>query len=565
MQKRPMERFWKLLQPDRKEIVNVYIYAIVNGLVYLTLPLGIQAIINLIQVGSINTSWIVLVTIVILGVAVNGLLQIFQLKITENLQQKIFARAAFEFAYRIPRLKLEKIYNRYAPELMNRFFDIVSVQKGLSKILIDFSTASVQIILGLVMLSFYHPFFVLLSLVLVVFVFIVFRLTGRKGLETSLQESDYKYKIVYWLQEVGRANITFKLAGNSLLPLDKTDRNVEGYLNARDRHFKVLLTQYSLMVVFKVLVALGLLAIGGVLVVERQMNIGQFVASEIILLLIMGAVEKLIFTIEVIYDVLTSLEKLGQVTDLELEEHKKDLLCQEHLDGGVSIQFENASYQFPGEARWALNGISALVKKGEKVLVNADSDQSARAFLYLSAALLSPSEGVLMYNGLQSSNVDLSLLRSNTGDTVRKDLVFHGTIIENITMNRPQVSIDEVLNLAERISLTSELKYFQEGIETMINPDSLAYSKNFIQKIILARAIVGKPKLMVLTDQFLKLEESSREEVLNIIFTEMKNTTVIVASANPELANYVDKVIVLRNKEVSIVGNPTEVAEHLKH
>jgi ABC-type bacteriocin/lantibiotic exporter with double-glycine peptidase domain len=559
-----MDRFWKLLKPDQKEIVNVYLYAIFNGLVYLSLPLGIQAIINLIQVGSINTSWIVLVSIVIVGVAVNGLLQIYQLKITENLQQKIFARAAFEFAYRIPRLQLEKVFHKYAPELMNRFFDIVSVQKGLSKILIDFSTASVQIVIGLVLLSLYHPFFVLLSLVLVIFIVLVIKWTGARGFKTSLEESEYKYKIAYWLQEVARANVTFKLAGNSTLPLDKTDRNVQGYLNAREKHFKVLLTQYSLMVVFKVLVALGILLIGGILVVEQQMNIGQFVASEIVVLLIMGAVEKLIFTLEVIYDVMTSLAKLGQVTDIELEEAEGGLVNEQQLEKGVSIGFDNVSFTFPSTSNAVLQNVNLEILNGEKVQVISDNDQSARAMLYLSAALLESTEGVMEFNGLISANQDLSILRSRTGDSLRKDMLFHGTVMENISMNRPQVSHAEVLELAERISLTSELKYFPKGFDTMINPDSMSYGKNLIQKIILARAIVGKPRLLVLKDQFLKLDKTCKEAILDLVFKEMDQTTVLVASSHQELLQYVDKVVKIEKTKVTQVGTPDGFINHFK-
>jgi ABC-type bacteriocin/lantibiotic exporter with double-glycine peptidase domain len=133
----PVKRFWLLLQPDKKEVRDVYVYAIFNGLLNLSLPVGIQAIINLIQGGSVNAAWIVLVVFVILGVALTGMMQIGQLRITENLQQKIFSRAAFEFAYRIPRIKLEALYKQYAPELMNRFFDIISVQKGLKFLLIS--------------------------------------------------------------------------------------------------------------------------------------------------------------------------------------------------------------------------------------------------------------------------------------------------------------------------------------------------------------------------------------------------------------------------------------------
>ena len=185
----PVRRFFALLAPDRRDIFYIYFYAIFNGLVYLSLPLGIQAIINIIMGGQLSTSWVVLVVFVILGVAFSGGLQILQLTITERLQQRIFTKASFEFAYRIPRIKMEAVNKHYVPELMNRFFDTLSVQKGLPKILIDFSSATLQVVFGLFLLSLYHPYFILFGVVLVVLVYLIFRLTGKKGLDTSLRES----------------------------------------------------------------------------------------------------------------------------------------------------------------------------------------------------------------------------------------------------------------------------------------------------------------------------------------------------------------------------------------
>ncbi|MBX2817837.1 MAG: ABC transporter ATP-binding protein, partial [Saprospiraceae bacterium] len=316
----PMKRFWMVLRPDRKEISNVYVYAIFKGLVNLSLPLGIQAIVNFIQVGSVSASWLVLVFFVVVGLGITGVLRIFQMRITENLQQKIYSRAAFDFAYRIPRIRMEALYQHYAPELMNRFFDTISLQKGLAKILIEFSSASLHVVFGLLLLSLYHPFFILYSLVLLLLVYGIYRLTAKRGLRTSLAESKHKYRMAHWLEELARASATFKLAGNTNLPLMRTDTHLGAYLTARESHFKVLINQYGLMVVFQVLIATGLLAVGGILVMNQKMNIGQFVAAEIIILSVLASIEKLVLSLETFYDILTALEKIGQVTDLELED-----------------------------------------------------------------------------------------------------------------------------------------------------------------------------------------------------------------------------------------------------
>lgn len=206
----PLKRFINLLKLDKKDIVQIFFYAIFAGIVSLSLPLGIQAIINFIQAGRISASWIVLVVLVVFGVAFVGVLSLMQLRITENLQQKIFVRAAFEFAYRIPKFKFEEIYNKYSPEIANRFFDTLNIQKGTSKLLIDFSAALLQITFGLILLSLYHPFFIIFGILLMVLLYFIFKFSYIPGLESSLKESKFKYKVAAWLQELARNSNTFK-------------------------------------------------------------------------------------------------------------------------------------------------------------------------------------------------------------------------------------------------------------------------------------------------------------------------------------------------------------------
>jgi ABC-type bacteriocin/lantibiotic exporter with double-glycine peptidase domain len=222
-----VKRFFRLVHNERVDIQNIIIFAVFSGLINLSLPLGIQAIINFLNAGEISTSWAILLIFVIVGVALVGFLQIKQLAITETIEQRVFAKAAFDFAFRIPRIKQDAVQNKYVPELVNRFFEILTVQKGLSKILIDFSSAALQIIFGLILLSLYHPMFILLGIGLVLLLYIIFRITGPAGLRTSLEESKYKFEVAHWLEEIGRTMNTFKLIGNSELPIKRTDELVK--------------------------------------------------------------------------------------------------------------------------------------------------------------------------------------------------------------------------------------------------------------------------------------------------------------------------------------------------
>jgi len=287
----PWRRFVGLLELDKRDIKQIFYYAVFAGLVALSLPLGIQAIINLLQGAQLSSSWIVLVILVTLGVAFQGGLQIMQIRILENIQQKIFTRSSFEFVYRFPKMTSISLRNHYPPELANRFFDTLTVQKGLSKVLIDFPAAVLQIIFGIILLSFYHPFFIIYGVLLLVLIYIVFKFTASNGLQTSLKESKAKYKVAHWIQEVARSMLSFKLSGKTSLAMNRNDQLTTEYLEARESHFRILLLQFVQMIGFKILVTAGLLLIGGLLVLNQKMNIGQFVAAEIIILLVISSGE----------------------------------------------------------------------------------------------------------------------------------------------------------------------------------------------------------------------------------------------------------------------------------
>lgn len=544
---KPLERFWLLIKPDKKEIRNIYVYAFFYGLVNLSIPVGVQAIINLIQGGQISTSWVVLVFFVILGIIIMGILQINQLKISENLQQKIFTRAAFEFAYRIPRIKLEALYKHYAPELMNRFFDIVSIQKGLSKILIDFSTASIQTVFGLLLLSLYHPFFIIFSLILITLVYTIFKLTSKRGLETSLKESKKKYSVAHWLEELARTSVSFKLAGVTDLPMQRTDKEVDKYITQRESHFKVLVNQYTLMIMFKVLVASGLLIIGSILVMEQQMNIGQFVAAEIIILLIIGSVEKLILSLETIYDVLASLEKIGQISDLELED-STGVNIKSALDGdnGLSVEMNHVDFSYPDQKQLLFRDLSLKLVPNERISLMGSSDSGKTTLLYLLAGLYKVNSGSIIYNGLTFGNLNPNCLRSYIGDCLMDELLFEGTIFENITMGRERATFENVKWAVENLGLSDFINTLPNGYDTLIKTQGKGFSKGIVDKIILARSIADRPKLLLVKDEFTSLVGEERDKVMRFLTDKSNNWTLIIATREESLTKLTDRTLVVK-------------------
>ena len=551
----PLDRFWKMLKPDQKEIKNVYTYAIFNGLINLSLPLGIQAIINLIQGGRLNTSWVILVILVTVGVAMTGILQIYQLRIVENLQQKIFTRAAFEFAYRVPRIKMEQLYKQYAPELMNRFFDIVTVQKGLSKILIDFTAAGLQIIFGLILLSFYHPFFILFSLLLIILLYAIFKITAKKGLETSLQESKNKYKTAHWLEELARTNTTFKLTGKTPLPLSRTNKNIDNYLVSRESHFQVLIRQFSLMVMFKVLMTLGLLAIGGILVMDQLMNIGQFVAAEIIILLIMNSVEKLISSLETIYDVLTGIEKVGQVTDLELEKNTGLDIEVECQSPGMQVDLINLSFKYPENSELTLKKLNFSVKRGILVSLVGQNGSGKSTLIRLLAGMYELQSGQILYDEIGKESFSVESLRSAIGDCLSQEELFQGSVFENVTMGK-DISMSKVKETCRKIHLTDFINNLPHGYDTILDPQGSGLAESTVQKLLVARAILNAPKLLLVEDNLDAIDEKEKTDIIDFLRDKNNNWTVIAATKNPYLISNSEQVIELKNGSIIYDGTP---------
>ncbi len=550
MQKRrPLHRFFKLLSVDRKDIIYIYVYAIFAGLISLTLPLGIQAIISQVLANELSSSWRILIVVVIVGTAVVGGLQVMQLTITEMLQQRIFARASFEFAYRLPRIKMESLTKYYPPELVNRIFDVINIQKGLPKILIDLSTAVLQMFFGLILLSFYHPFFIVFGLVLLLLLYLIFRFTGPKGLETSLAESDYKYKVAYWLEEIARTLSTFKLSGETDIALRKTDDLVSKYLGARKQHFKVLITQFGNIVAFKTIVTGGLLIIGSILLIEREINVGQFVASEIVIITVINSVEKFILSMDTIYDVLTAVEKIGNVTDLPLERHEGVDFSEVNSDKGIALRLRNVNFSLPGEERNSLRDISLDITPGEKVCISGHSGAGKTLLLNVISGLYENFSGTLAFNDMPVRNIDPISLRAYIGDCLSQKILFRGNVWENLTMGRPEVTLKDVQWVLERIGLTEYIQSLPEGLNTMILPEGPQFPQSVIRKLILARCIAKRPKLLLMDDFFSIWNKSERDRIGNFI-TCNEIETVIVVSNNAEFAKLCDRVVVMDHGKI---------------
>ncbi|MFK7932651.1 MAG: peptidase domain-containing ABC transporter [Saprospiraceae bacterium] len=523
----PVKRFWNLLRPFNREIRQIYAYALFIGIVNLTLPLGIQAIINFLQTGELTSTWVILVGFVLIGITITGVLQVLQLRIVENIQQNLFARSGFEFAYRIPKISFLQLDKVHAPELVNRFFDTLTIQKGLPKILIDFSSATFQIIFGLILLTIYSVYFIILGVALSLVLWLIFQVTDPKGLSTSLVESKYKYRLAHWLEEVARVNRSLKIYSRNRFHLNRTDEIVEGYLKSRETHFGVLINQFKLFIGFKVLLAAGLLLLGGFLVFNNLMNIGQFVAAEIVILLIINSVEKVLRTIDTIYDVLTALDKIGYVTDLQLD--KGTGIAELNTPGGVSLEAKEITFGFPDERKNIFNDLSFKIDAGEKVVLQGKSGTGKSLLLQLLAGIHQIEDGDFYVNDIPFANYQRDSFYGQLGMSFPVNQIFEGTFRENILMGR-DIPNEELMGIIKLLDLEEYLAHRPQHIDCYVDSGGRRLPRSIIQKLQIARIIINKPKLLLMEDPLQFIQEDEKKRIIDYIMDEEREWTVLVVS-----------------------------------
>lgn len=549
----PLKGLWDILMQDKKDVILIYIFAIFGGAINLTLPLGIQAIINLITMQQINTSWWVLLLMVLLGVIFTGATQIFQLSIIETLQQRLFLRAVFTFSSKIPKINLEKLKGYYPPELINRFFDVLTIQKGMSKILMDFSTSTLQILFGLLLLSFYHPFFIFFGLLWLIILVIILIATSKAGLRTSIDESTYKYKLVYWLQEVGRNLVTFKLSDSQQYVFQRTDGNVTSYLKSRKAHFRVLLSQFVFILLFRFVVTGTLLIVGSILVVNQELNIGQFVAAEIIIILLMVAAEKLMRTMETVFDVLTSIEKLKKVTSLEEDVHTVNGYEVEQTGKGINVSLKDVTFSYHPSQKPVFINLSLDIKAGEKVVIKATGAPGKTTILKLLAGLNHPTSGKVLLNDLPRDNYQHGELLNVIGHNLDTEEIFNGSIEDNISLGRNGIGRNEVLNVCRICDLMPFIQDQPQGLLTELSASDRRLSKNVTKRITLARALANQAELLIIDDELPNLSSDKTLALWEYLTSNNSARTIIMVTDNNTIIQLADRVYELKNNGLEMV------------
>ncbi|WP_163780453.1 peptidase domain-containing ABC transporter [Myxococcus vastator] len=530
----PMQRLRSLLWLERDDLKVVLVYAVAAGLLSLATPVAVQALVNTVTFGTLLQPLVVLSILVMAALAFAATLRALNTHVVEVIQQRMFARVALDASHRIPRVRQETFDRNYGPELVNRFFDVLTLQKTLSIFLLEGVSLVLQALIGMVVLAFYHPVLLAFDVVLIAATAFIILVLGQRGTATAIEESKAKYAVAAWLEELARHPLAFRSRDGAVLAEEQADVLTRRYLGARRRHFSVVFRQVVGSLGLQVVASALLLGLGGWLVIQRQLTLGQLVAAELIVTTVLSSFVKFGKHVEAFYDLQAALDKLGHLVDLPLEEdgpHREPL--PEERDG-LPVRIDGVHFSH-GEARAALTGLNLELAPGEKVALLAPSGGGKSTLADLLFGLRQPTQGRLAVGGVDTRRVSLAALRSQVA-LVRGVEVLEGSVLDNVRAGRATVGPSEARRALAAVGLLEAVLSLPRGLDTPLGPSGAPLSSGQVRRLMVARALAGAPRLIVLDEVLEGLSERGRQEVMDSLLAPEAQWTLVVLASEEDAA-----------------------------
>lgn len=540
----PFQRLMGLIRAEWSDVWIVLIFSLVVGLLTLAIPVAVEALVNTVAFGQFLQPVVILSLILFTFLVFAAVLRALQVFVVEIIQRRMFARVAGVLAWRLPRVRQDACDEHSLRELSNRFFDIATVQKTAAMLLLDGVSILLGAFVGMSVLAFYHPWLLGFDIVLVCLVAFAIFVLGRGAVPSAIEESKAKYATASWFEQIASAPIAFKTTGGTGLALARADRLVSSYLLRRSIHFRVVMRQSLFALVLQALASTVLLGLGGWLVIQGQLTLGQLVASELIVTIIVGSFAKLGKHMESYYDLVASLDKIGHLLDLPVERHDRTAMLVGNSAASVTV--DNVSYSYEGHAAHpALKHCSMEIAAGASVALTGPAGSGKSTLLDLLYGLRTPSDGTILIDGYDLRDVGLDSLRAGTA-LVRGAQVFEGSLLENLLIGRTDIADREVRQALEDVDLLDEVQALPGGRNAQLTETGAPLSSRQVARLALARALLGNPRLLMIDGLLDVLTDDEQELIWERL--RGRDMTIILVTGRKSLASRCDRVVELKAK-----------------
>jgi putative ABC transport system ATP-binding protein len=535
--KGPLRRLGDALRFERADVWTVVTFAVAVGVLSIVTPAAIEALVNTVAFGVQLWPVVVLAGVMLAFLTLAAALRAMQLYVVECLQRRFFIRTADAFADHFARAEIEAFDGRNPTDIVNRFFEVASVQKALATLLVDGIGVFMITLVGLAVLAFYHPYLLTFAAVMAGLVFFLLTVLGLGGVRTSIAESYAKFDVAAWLEELAKCPHTFRFGRGGELAHQRADDLAAAYIVARRRHFAVVWRQTLFALLLEAVAMTVLLGLGGWLVIQRQLTLGQLVAGELIVALVLAAISKSGKYIETFYDLQASLDKLGVIDQLTLEPH-----------GGETLPAADRPMRLVAEVRPRRPGgdggeMRRLdIRPGERVAITGPSGSGKTWLLETLALLRVPTEGLLEFDGLDARSLDRAGTRLQLA-YVGQTETFADTVAENIRVGRDDLTAADIRRALEMVGLADTVARLPQGVGTPLASDGLPLSANDISRLSIARALAGRPRLLLVNGMLDRLDLRTCPELLESLFDRSAPWTLVIVTARDDIKARCDRTV----------------------
>jgi len=544
VQPTPSDSLRELVLRHRSEITTVIVYAICVGLFTLATPIAVQALVNTVAFGTLMQPLLVLATALVALLSVSGALKALKFRAVEVIQRRIFVETISRIAFSLPCADARALERAGGEHLVHRYFDLFVVQKSLASLLLGGVDVVLAALVGMLVLAFYHPFLLAFDLALIGMLLLVVLGLGRGGIKTAIAESTSKYDIANFLSDVADATCAYRDRGGMAFAHARVDELAQKYLVTRAAHFDVVFRQFSGAMVVQVIASAGLLGLGGWLVIERELSLGQLVAAELIVTMLVNTIAQLVKYTDTYYELVTAGYKLQGLIALPTEQQSGDrgvevegkpvalTIRDLHATVGSRTLFAGAELELPAGAKVALVGPA---ESGKSYLID------------LFFGLQRPTRGHIELDGTDVRELSRAALRERVA-VVHGPEIVSGTVIENIRLGRDDISSGRVRSLLEDLGLAEELLRLPDGLETKLSSSGWPLSTSQALRVTIARAIARSPGLLAIDAPLSTINSDSLQRVLGFLARPHAPWTLIVAAAEAQVLPYCDRVVRLEGQ-----------------
>lgn len=549
----PLRKLIAMIVEDRKEFLAIIVYSFFHSLLFLAVPLAAQGLVNVVVSGLYLQPLIVLTGALLFGLLSAGLLTLVRFYLVEVMRERIFARVALRVGERLPRVCHRTLSESNGPELMNRFFDVINIQKSWFKLAYEGPGAVLEIVVGVFLLGIYGTELFGLSVVMIGIGCFLIVIAGFNGLKSSLAESGQKYRVAEWLEEMVRCQDALKLNSRPDFWVEETDRRVVRFLTERRKHFWVIVRQKTVYYTLSAVALSGMLGMGGYLVIQGQLTLGQLVAAELVIWGILKASQKLIGLTESFFDLLTGLEKVSVITAMEVDEPGRIRLKGNGT--GARVNLDSLYFTFHPSLPPAIDSLDLDIEPGEVITILGGQGSGKSTLINLLSGFLRPVKGAIEIDEVDLREFEPNSLSDNVSVVCRQSDLFAGTLLDNVCTGR-EIGLHNIKELLNSCDGRSVLRHLSEGLNSQLTSSGRAISGSEKDTLLLTRALAGRPRLLLLDESLAFLSERQQAHFARYLKSLGKSCTVVSTLPIPALAAVSDRILILEEGRVVESGTP---------